>query len=324
MRKRQLATDCPAYETLKRLRPFVSRTSTPGNLSSVDSDEISSSPSPQVCDMHHSSLFTLPAEILPHVASFLGPGRDLMSLQRTSRLICDPIMQTWVQWFKSDFTGTDLAKWPERSDPRPIIRYMSYRKALRMFLSPVLTNFLSYVSRDDSCICFNMCFGNMHAPRYVELEISQNSDNLSYSLVDFDAGGRSSITFSAETGAVIKERKIQEQPRIVEGLYCLALPRASQPRPTGRVGFFMHASRGAFYRKVGTDPWETTGFCINLTEWLQSCPITPCLAFRDKGAYGVKISAVSDRPPIPTLDCEELLAGKVAPTAWQTISWPEN
>ena len=35
---------------------------------------------------------------------------------------------------------------------------------------------------------------------YVEVEIEKNADNLSLAIVDFDQGGKSSVTFSPDTG----------------------------------------------------------------------------------------------------------------------------
>jgi hypothetical protein len=54
---------------------------------------------------------------------------------------------------------------------------------------------------------------------YLEVEVLQNPDNLSMAVVDFEAGGCSSVTFSPNTGAVIRERKVREAPRKVEGAY---------------------------------------------------------------------------------------------------------
>jgi hypothetical protein len=35
---------------------------------------------------------------------------------------------------------------------------------------------------------------------YVEVQIKKNADNLSLAIVDFDQGGKSSVTFSPDTG----------------------------------------------------------------------------------------------------------------------------
>ena len=52
---------------------------------------------------------------------------------------------------------------------------------------------------------------------YVEVDVNTNADNLSLAVVDFEGGGRSSVTFSPETGAVLRERKVRESPRAIEG-----------------------------------------------------------------------------------------------------------
>merc|ERR1719191_183906 len=83
---------------------------------------------------------------------------------------------------------------------------------------------------------------------YLEVEVAKNADNLSLAVVDFDAGGKSSVTFSPDTGAVIKEKKIQESPRRVKGAYIQPLePRLE--RFEGTMGLFLRDRRIAFFRK---------------------------------------------------------------------------
>jgi hypothetical protein len=47
---------------------------------------------------------------------------------------------------------------------------------------------------------------------YIELDVSANADNMTLGVVDFDGGGRSSVTFSPETGAVFRERLVRVSP----------------------------------------------------------------------------------------------------------------
>ena len=54
---------------------------------------------------------------------------------------------------------------------------------------------------------------------FIDVQVTNNADNLSIAVVDFDEGGKSSVTFSPDTGAVIKETKVQESPRRVQGWY---------------------------------------------------------------------------------------------------------
>ena len=74
----------------------------------------------------------------------------------------------------------------------------------------------------DHVAYFNASIRLDHAKEkavFMEINVNVNADNLSLAVVDFDAGGRSSVTFSPDTGAVIKEQKIQERPRKVKGWY---------------------------------------------------------------------------------------------------------
>merc|ERR1711972_1155807 len=65
---------------------------------------------------------------------------------------------------------------------------------------------------------------------YMEVEVGANPDNVSLAVVDFEGGGCSSVTFSPDTGAVIRERKVREAPRKVDGAYIQPLPTV----PPGR------------------------------------------------------------------------------------------
>lgn len=168
------------------------------------------------------------------------------------------------------------------------------------------------------------------------MEVSANADNLSLAVVDFEGGGVSSVTFSPETGAVLRERKVREMPRAIEGTYIHLLPQAPPGhRFEGTMGLYLSSSGHlAFFRRWAKDakdtsgqnasdspatealaatnavlgrifgpsaapvqPWETTGFCTDLS-WAKGPRLSLCLAFRDNGSYGVKISRIGRSPPI--------------------------
>merc|ERR1712083_265285 len=46
-------------------------------------------------------------------------------------------------------------------------------------------------------------------------------------------------------------------------------------------------------------PWESTGFISDLG-WAEGRRLTPCLAFRDEGAYRVRVVRIGTLPPVPT------------------------
>uniref|UniRef100_A0A6T0ZC15 Uncharacterized protein n=1 Tax=Alexandrium monilatum TaxID=311494 RepID=A0A6T0ZC15_9DINO len=163
---------------------------------------------------------------------------------------------------------------------------------------------------------------------YVEVEVLANADNLSLAVVDFEGGGRSSVTFSPETGAVLRERKVRESPRAIEGTYIHLLPAAPPGRRfEGTMGLYLHGGHLAFFRRwSGSGPaaavpeeeaeaeaeaeglpgggggaslpgqWETTGFCTDL-RWARGPRLSMCLAFRDDGAYRVRVARVDRAPP---------------------------
>lgn len=157
---------------------------------------------------------------------------------------------------------------------------------------------------------------------YLEVKVESNPDNLSLAVVDFEAGGRSSVTFSPDTGAVIRERKVREAPRKVEGAYIQ--PLATTPpgrRFEGSMGLYLHKGHLAFFRRCVTsdsstgkpelDEWETTGFITDLS-WAEGSRLTPCLAFRDEGLYRVSVVRAGQHPP---REC------KRSTTAYEESSW---
>lgn len=163
---------------------------------------------------------------------------------------------------------------------------------------------------------------------YVEVEILANADNLSLAVVDFESGGRSSVTFSPETGAVLRERKVRESPRAIEGTYIHVLPAAAPGRRfEGHMGLLVSGGHLAFFRRWAATaggeedgeaaaaeperPWETTGFVTDL-RWAQGRRLSVCLAFRDEGAYNVRITRVCSQPPVEPV---------VSEAACQEQSW---
>lgn len=157
---------------------------------------------------------------------------------------------------------------------------------------------------------------------YLEVEVSANADNLSLVVVDFDEGGKSSVTFSPDTGAVIKEKKVQESPRRVKGAYIQPL-QPKLDRFEGKMGLYVRNGHIAFFRKYkrkdseGEDePWESTGFVIDLS-WADGKRLTPCLAFRDEGPYRVHVVRVDCNPPIKP---EKMVAAYMEKN-WSELNW---
>mmetsp|Transcript_12273 Transcript_12273/g.23211 ORF Transcript_12273/g.23211 Transcript_12273/m.23211 type:complete len:303 (-) Transcript_12273:103-1011(-) len=172
---------------------------------------------------------------------------------------------------------------------------------------------------------------------YLEVEVLSNPDNLSLAVVDFESGGRSSVTFSPDTGAVIREKKLRESPRKVQGAYIQPLATTKPGRKfEGVVGVYIFSGRLAFFRRciIHNDeqdaqsevplkeetremgPWECTGFITDLS-WAEGRRLTPCLAFRDEGAYKVRVARLcSDPPQFPTWS-QAAIDGH----SWSALNW---
>eukprot|EP00405_Crypthecodinium_cohnii_P016238 CAMPEP_0206455714 /NCGR_PEP_ID=MMETSP0324_2-20121206/21934_1 /ASSEMBLY_ACC=CAM_ASM_000836 /TAXON_ID=2866 /ORGANISM="Crypthecodinium cohnii, Strain Seligo" /LENGTH=438 /DNA_ID=CAMNT_0053926505 /DNA_START=266 /DNA_END=1582 /DNA_ORIENTATION=- len=163
---------------------------------------------------------------------------------------------------------------------------------------------------------------------YIEVEVLSNPDNVSLAVVDFEAGGCSSVTFSPDTGAVIRERKIREAPRKVEGTYIQPLSSLTNGQGfEGRMALYLKGGQLAFFRRPLLPPhspgearevgdWECTGFVADLS-WAEGQRLTPCLAFRDVGAYRLRNSCVGTEPPRPM----EKTGMTYLDSQWRSLDW---
>lgn len=196
------------------------------------------------------------------------------------------------------------------------LRCDRFRRATPTFSLPFSgSDIHSVESPDEVAYCRSRLRTDLLAGRpdygiYVEVQVTANADNLSLAVVDFEGGGRSSVTFSPETGAVLRERKVRESPRAIEGSYIHLLPAAPQGRRfEGAIGLYLQNGQLAFFRRwavPGTvssgggfqqeGDWECTGFCTDL-RWAQGPRLSLCLAFRDSGSYKVRIAKVCSSPP---------------------------
>jgi len=269
-------------------------------------------------------------------------------------------------------------------------RFRHFRADVPTFCAPFGGREIAAVAHPDEVayfrcrLCTDVLDEASTQGAYLEVEVIVNPDNLSMAVVDFEAGGCSSVTFSPDTGAVIRERKVREAPRKVEGAYIQPLPTVPPGRRFhGRMGLYLRQGRLAFFRRcvgigsstasnasehAATDvttaleeptteggyaggsssstampqvagpvawsstspaaiqsadsgarlppspvgaapgsavhadaemgPWETTGFVSDLG-WAEGRRLTPCLAFRDEGAYQVRVVCVGSKPPVP-------------------------
>jgi len=209
-----------------------------------------------------------------------------------------------------------------------------FRKEMRSFADPFSGSEITSIEEADEIAYFRcrLCTDMLQESsvptmgRYIEVEVMMNPNNLSMAVVDFEEGGCSSVTFSPDTGAVIRESKVQESPRKVEGAYIQTLPVVPAGRAFhGFMGLYLLNGHLAFFRRSAgkseddkLGPWETTGFVSNLS-WAEGQRLTPCLAFRDRGDYRVRISNVGTAPPMKM----ELPIGSKLNTdqGWSKFDW---
>jgi len=191
-------------------------------------------------------------------------------------------------------------------------RFRRFRADVPTFCAPFDGPEITSVAHPDEVAYFRcrLCTDVLEHPcahgMYLEVDVQANPDNLSMAVVDC---GCSSVTFSPDTGAVMRERKVREAPRKVEGAY--TQPLTTMPpgqRFHGLMGLYLFGSSLAFFRRCGggsgdgamteLGAWETTGFVSDLS-WAEGRRLTPSLAFRGEGAYSVRIVRVGTQPPLP-------------------------
>jgi len=223
-------------------------------------------------------------------------------------------------------------------------RYKKFQDVLATFMEPFCGREIREVEQADEVayvkchLCTDvLCEDSKDTPGvYLEVEVADNPDNLSVAVVDFEAGGCSSVTFSPDTGAVIRERKVRESPRKVEGAYIQPLPALAQgERFHGHLGLYLLRGKLAFFRRSTndqkdrpegasgaapeSDAWESTGFISDLS-WASGTRLTPCLAFRQSGAYVVRIASMTDVPPMPV----EAFGATHTESSWNALDWEAN
>lgn len=211
-------------------------------------------------------------------------------------------------------------------------RYLRFVADVQSFRSPFNTSEITEVEQADE-IAYSRCklctdlLVTSSRGLYMEIDVLENPDNVSLAVVNFDAGGCSSVTFSPDTGAVIRERKVCEEPRKVQGAYIQPLTTITQGQGfEGSLGLYVHKGHLAFFRRHAMSsedggepelgPWESTGFITDLA-WAEGKQLTPCLAFRDEGAYRVRTSCVGSEPPI----MPERVAMAYEESSWSDLNW---
>jgi len=212
-------------------------------------------------------------------------------------------------------------------------RYVHFAAEVKMFRTPFDGTEITTVQQaDEIAYCCHKLRSDILSTEsaagvYVEVQVLANPDNVSLAVVDFEAGGCSSVTFSPDTGAIIRERKIREAPRKVEGTYIQPLTTITSGQGfEGSMGLYLRGGLLAFYRQHverGTeekDPvvgsWECTGFVTDLS-WAEGKRLTPCLAFRDVGDYHLRLTRIDAHPPI--MPAQNKL--RFDDSVWRSLDW---
>lgn len=201
------------------------------------------------------------------------------------------------------------------------LRFAQFSREVYEFRSPFDPCNISMVASPDE-VAYTKCrfradilSANPDISIYMEVDVAANADNLSLAIVDFDEGGKSSVTFSPDTGAVIKETKVQETPRRVKGAYIQPV-KPNFTKFEGKVGIYVKNGLIAFFRQYVRHQWESTGFCVDFS-WARGQRLTPCLAFRDEGKYLTKITRVSNSPPFEPPSHPEAFDN----SRWKELNW---
>mmetsp|Transcript_57668 Transcript_57668/g.91682 ORF Transcript_57668/g.91682 Transcript_57668/m.91682 type:complete len:411 (-) Transcript_57668:184-1416(-) len=212
------------------------------------------------------------------IASWLD-ARDLARTDATCRLLRTLNGQPYGPWQGAGdaaFFGMELdvgggffpfegeKSWKARGDVARQNwkdRYKLFHTEAPTFSAPFTGREITAVEHPDEvayCRCrlrTDLLSGRSDRGIYVEVEIRANADNLSLAVVDFEGGGRSSVTFSPETGAVLRERKVRESPRAIEGTYIHLLPAAPPGhRFEGAMGLYLCNGHLAFFRRWYAHP----------------------------------------------------------------------
>uniref|UniRef100_A0A7S2NPA3 Uncharacterized protein n=1 Tax=Zooxanthella nutricula TaxID=1333877 RepID=A0A7S2NPA3_9DINO len=211
-------------------------------------------------------------------------------------------------------------------------RYVQFAAQVKVFRSPFDGPEITAVHQADEIAysCCKLRTDLLEACRtagvYMEVEVLANPDNVSLAVVDFEAGGCSSVTFSPDTGAVIRERKIREAPRKVEGTYIQPLSTITTGGQgfEGSMGLYLQGGRLAFFRKrqaeaeppAASNGWECTGFVTDLS-WAEGRRLTPCLAFRDVGEYHLRAVRVGAHPPVALTQTKLAYEDNM----WKSLDW---
>lgn len=207
-------------------------------------------------------------------------------------------------------------------------------RSVHTFRSPFSKRRVRFVTDSDSVAYVNLMISIECLRReresssgvYIEISVYRNTDSLSLCLVDFDGNGSSSLTFSPDAGAVIRERRSYSDSgvRVLTGEYCNILSSSmtfgcDASKSTMSVYVSSEGDVG-FFRKQNRDSrWEICSNVTNCSEWLTGNVITPCVAFRDPGDYDIRIERVDSH--IPSYIQSDMVPTAAPKVEWRPMKW---
>jgi hypothetical protein len=164
---------------------------------------------------------------------------------------------------------------------------------------------------------------------YFEIEVLNLPDLVSLCVVDFNGGGKTSVSFNADTGSIIREtKKCADRYNgfdYIEGLYTTVMtpcPDFGRSR-TNRASLALYITRLgelSFDRKKGLH-WESTGNVCNCSDWVTGdSVVTPCVALGRAGEYSINITKVDIMPPLHIRTLNDRVDKPDAPS-WNPWFW---
>ena len=246
-------------------------------------------------------LSSMPVDLISLIATYLDPRTLSCTLDRLCRVLRGALDETrvWLTHFENDFGVFQMSEvWLQQpTNPRDL--YAKAYSKISGFRLPMDSPIIQRTRSQSEVVYLNSVIKldeldllGTDEGIYVELTVHAICDNMSFCLVDFDGDGCSSLTFSPDAGAIIRERK-REDDGALFGAFTAALPPCKDfgTGKKSRVALFISREQHITFMRFFGERWESTG-PISGFEWVEGGLLTPCVAFREAGEYIISIEKV--------------------------------
>lgn len=294
---KKIFTPMPALNQ-KRANPYLSKPLLKRNRRARNENSPACAPIAFEC---------LPADTIVIIASFLDPCSLAQTLSAADRFLRKTVDEShiWEEYFGADLTCflLPVELIAQRINSRKL--YAEVKLFLSQFRNSSGMKDIRSTQSDREVVYLNGIILVDHLRElsvskgvYVEITVRKRSDNLSFCLVDFDGEGTTSLTFSPDAGAVIRETQTAEDEIIGEYAAVLRKEKRFGTDKDSKMAVFVSAEGEIVFMRYFGGKWESTGTVSDCT-WVRGGLITPCLAFKDAGQYHVKIEkmCICDQPP---------------------------